>query len=105
MTVENIRFSVSKIEQYRDAHQPLLSSVFSLSQSHVCLTTDLLSCIVHAALATVSPQLLQKMNQKWYDAECRCARAALRDHDAGSPGHAASLKSCKQLLRRKRRAW
>ena len=108
VTVEQLRYSASKIEQYRDPLQPLLASMSSPFQSYVCLATALQSCIVHAALATFgrpSRQPLKKVNQKWCDAECKCARAALRNHDAGSPEHAASLKCYKQLLRRKRRAW
>ena len=52
VTVEKIRYNASKTEQYRDALHPLLFSVFSPSQPHMCLATALQSCIVHAALAT-----------------------------------------------------
>ncbi len=48
---------------------------------------------------------MQKVNQKWYDAECKSARAALRQLSEDLHEHAAKLKSYKQLLRRKRCAW
>ncbi len=48
---------------------------------------------------------MQKVNQKWCDAECNSARAALRQLSGDPHEHAANLKSYKQMLRRKRCAW
>ncbi len=50
---------------------------------------------------------MQKVNQKWYHAECKSAsaRAASRQLSEDPHEHAAKLKSYKQLLRRKRHAW
>ncbi len=48
---------------------------------------------------------MQKVNQKWYGAECKSARAALRQLSGDPHEHAAKLKSYKQMLRRKRCAW
>lgn len=108
VTVEKINYSSSKIDLYREALAPLLWSAFSSPQPNCCLATALQACISQAALDTFgrpSKKPLQKCHQKWYDAECKNARAALRNTTDAPHVHAAKSRSYKQLLRRKRRAY
>ena len=65
------------------------------------------SCIAQAALSSFGRprrKPLHKVNQEWDDAECKTARAALRNTVNEMHEHVA-MKSYKQLLRRKRRPW
>ena len=108
VTVEKIAYKVAKIDQYREALAPLLCSVFSSPHPQCCLATALQSCITQAALESFgrpSRKSSQKVHQKWYDLECKNARAALRNTVDEPHVHIAKQKSYKQLLRRKRRAW
>ena len=108
VTVQKIKYDASKADDYREHLIFSLSRVFSAPDPQCCLATALQSCISGAALVSfgrLNKHTSLKVNQKWYDAECKSARAALRNTVAQSPEHAAMLKSYKQLLRRKRRAW
>ena len=104
--IEKIRYDASKRDIYREKLLNLLAPVFTLRNRHCCLALALQSCIAEAALECFgrpSKRPLQKANQKWYDAECKHARAALKGTAAEI--HECAVKSYKQLLRRKRRAW
>ena len=108
ITIEKIRFDASKLQLYRSTLQHLLHPVFNASPSQCCLASALQSCIAQAALSSFGRprgKFLHKSNQKWYDEECKSARAALRNTETEMHEHVALLKAYKQLLRRKRRAW
>ncbi len=108
VTIEKIRFDASKLQLYRSTLQHLLHPVFSAPPSQCCLASALQSCIAQAALLSFGRprgKTLHKSNQKWYDEECKSARAALRNTETEMHEHVAMLKAYKQLLRRKRRAW
>ena len=101
VTVEKINYSSSKIDIYREALAPLLWSAFSSPQPNCCLATALQACISQAAHDTFgrpSKKPLQKCHQKWYDAECKNARAALRNIADAPHVLAGKRRSCKQLL-------
>ena len=106
-TVQKIKYDASKIELYRESLSSHLQSSFMESDPHCCLASALQFCISQAALHTFGcpgKKRLQQPQQKWYDAECKNARAALR-HTDDVIEYAAQAKAYKQLLRRKRRAW
>ena len=108
VTIDKIKYDESKRDAYRENLLTLLDSVYIDPDPECCLASALQSCIAQAALTSFGrprKHPMQKVNQKWYDAECKRARAALRQHSEDLHEHAAKLKSYKQLLRRKRRAW
>ncbi len=86
----------------------MLDSLYIDPDLECCLASALQSCIAQAAIASFGrprKHSMQKVNQKCYDAECKSARAALRQLSGDPHEHATKLKSLKQMLRRKRRAW
>ena len=108
VNIEKIRYDASKIDLYRSTLQRLLNPVFDAPSSQCCLASALQSCIAQAALSSFGRprnKPLHTVNQEWYDVECKTARAALRNTVNEMHEHVAMLKSYKQLLRRKRRAW
>ena len=108
VNLQKIKYDASKIDEYRETLSSLIAPVFTAPDPQCCLATALQSCIAKAALASFgrpSKHPSHKVHQKWYDTECKNARAALRDTVAEMPDHAAKMRSYKQLLRRKRRAW
>ena len=87
-----IKYNVDEVEIFREALSNLLEPVFGIADPSCCLATALLSCISHAALATfgrASKHKCQKADQKWYDAECKAARAALNHVPHGTSQHSA----------------
>ncbi len=83
----------------------LLDSLFIDPDSRCCLASALQSCSAQAALKSFGRPFkhsMHKLNQKWHDAGCS---SALRQLSEDPHEHAGKLKSYKQLLRRKRRAW
>ena len=108
VNIEKIRYDASKIDLYRGTLQHLLYPVFDAPSSQCCLASALQSCIAQAALSSFGrprKKPLHTVNQEWYDVECKTARAALRNTVNEMHEHVAMLKSYKQLLRRRRRAW
>ena len=108
VNIEKIRYDASKINLYRTTLPHLLNPVFDVPSPQCCLASALQSCIAQAALPSFGRPCrkpLHKVNQEWYDEECKTARAALRNTVNEMHEHVAMLKSYKQLLRRKRRAW
>ena len=81
VNIEKIRYDASKIDLYRTTLQHFLNPVFDAPSSQCCLASALQSCIAQAALLIISfgqPRRmpLHKVNQEWYDVECKTARAA-----------------------------
>ena len=108
VNIEKIRYDACKIDLYRSTVQHLLNPVFDAPSSQCCLASALQICIAQAALSSFGrpcKKPLHKVNQEWYDVQCKTARAALRNIVNEMHEHVAMLKSYKQLLRRKRRAW
>ena len=108
VNIEKIRYDASKIDRYRITLQHLLDPVFDAPSPQCCLASALQSCIAQAALLSFGrprEKRLHAVNQEWYDEECKIARAALRNTVNEMHENVAMLKSYKQLLRRKRRAW
>ena len=102
------RYDVDKVEIFREVLCNLLEFVFEVADPSCCLAASLQSCISHTALATFgrpSKHKCQQANQKWYDAECKAARAALNHVSHGKSQHSALRKAYKTLIRRKQRAW
>ena len=105
-TTRNI--STSTIDIYRENLLTLLHPVFNVPAHQCCLASALQNCIAQAALKSFGrpcKKSVQKVNQKWYDAECKSAQSALRNTIADTHEHAVKVRSYKQMLRRKRRAW
>ena len=108
VAVEKMRYDSSKIGTCRSILQSLLYPVFIAPQSQCCLASALQCCIAQAALLSFGRprgKPLHKTNNKWYDEECKIARAALSNIRPETHEHVAKSKYYKQLLRRKRRAW
>ena len=109
VTIEKIRFDALQASAIQAVPFNISSILyFNASPSQCCLASALQSCIAQAALSSFGRprgKFLHKSNQKWYDEECKSARAALRNTETEMHEHVALLKAYKQLLRRKRRAW
>ena len=99
-----IRHKADKVDTYREALCNLIRPVFGTAAPPGCIATALQSCISEAALATFghpSKQKCPKAEQKWYDADCRAARARLRHVSHGTSKYIALMKACKSLICRK----
>lgn len=106
--VQKFKYDASKLDLCRESLSTQLQSLFDESDPQCCLATALQSCISQAALHTFgcpNKKKMQHVHQQWFDEECKNARAALKHTVAQTPEHVARVKSYKQLLRRKRRAW
>ena len=78
--LQQIRYNVNKVDKYREVLHNLIDPVFGAAAPLDCLATTLQSCISQAALAAFgrpSKHRCLKVDQKWYDAECRAARERL----------------------------
>ncbi len=107
VTIDKIKYDESKRDAYRENLLTLLDSLFIDPDPQCCLASALQSCIAQAALTSfgrLRKHAVQKVNRKWYDAECKSAQAALGQLSEDQHEHAAKWKSYKQLLGRKRRA-
>ncbi len=72
MTIDKIKYDESKRDAYRENLLTLLDSLFIDVDPQCCLASALQSCIAQAALASFGrprKHSMQKVNQKWYDAE------------------------------------
>ena len=80
VTIDKIKYDSSKSDIYRENLLTLLHPVFNVPAHQCCLASALQNCIAQAAFKSfVRPckKSVQKVNQKWYDAECKSARSAL----------------------------
>ena len=108
VNVQKIRYRADKVQLYREALRQLLEPVFSVPNPASCLATALQECIAQAAIAVFgrpSRHACPKVQQEWYDEECKMARASLKHFTPGTAEYATKGKAYKALLRRKRRAW
>ena len=99
---------MNKVDKYREALRNLIDPVFGAAAPPDCLATTLQSCISQAALAAFgrpSKHKCQKVEQKWYDAECKAARESLSHVSHGTPEYVSLRKAYKTLIRRKQRAF
>ena len=75
VNIEKIRYDASKINLYRSTLQHLLHPVFDASSSQCCpCISSAIVCIAQAALSSFGRprrKPLHKVNQEWYDAECK----------------------------------
>ena len=81
--------------------QSLLFPVYIAPQSQCCLASALQCRIAQAALLSFGRsrgRSLHKTIKKWYDEECKIARAAQRNIGPDTHEHVAKSKSYKQLL-------
>ena len=105
---QKIRYRADKVQLYREALRQLLEPVFTVPNPASCLATALQECIAQAAIAVFgrpSRHACPKVQQKWYDEECKMASASLKHFTPGTAEYATKGKAYKALLRRKRRAW
>lgn len=108
LSIQKIRYDASKLDLYKSVLASILAKTFDVLQPQLCLATALQSCISQAALSTFGQPCKKsqhRIQQKWFDSECKAARDILRHTVADAPDFAAKLKAYKQLCRRKRRAW
>ena len=106
--LEKIKYKADKVDSYREALSHLLYPVFSSHNRDCCLATSLQACLAQAAIAIFGRRgshACPKPEQKWYDEECKAARALLKHLTPGTAEHVTKGKAYKALLRRKRRAW
>ena len=95
------------MDTYRVALCNLIRPVFGTAAPPGWLATAFRSCISEAALATFGRPgkcNCPKADQKWYDADCRAARARLRHVSHGTSEYVVLRKAYKLLIRRKQRA-
>ena len=101
--------SSDRVDAYREKLSDLLGPTFSTPNAPcTCYATVLQDCIAQAALASFgqpSKNPSRKVDQSWYDLECKHAKAALKLTPKSSEQFASKLKAHKQLTRRKRRIW
>ena len=71
--------------------------LFSKGDDHQALQSNLHGC--------PGKHACPKVQQSWYDEECKVARTSMKHLVPGTPEHSATGKAYKALLRRKRRAW
>ena len=79
VSIDKIKYDESKRDAYRENLLTLLDSLFIDPDPQCCLASALQSCIAQAALTSFGrpcKHSMQKVNQNWYDAECKSARAA-----------------------------
>ena len=94
VTIDKIRYD--KRDVYRGNLLTLLDSVFIAADLQSCLASALQSCSPQAARTSFGQPLkhfMQKVNQKWYDAECKSARAASRQDSEDTHEHAVKQNS------------
>ncbi len=107
--MQKIKFRADRVDAYREKLSDLLGPIFSTPNAPcTCYATSLQDCIAQAALASfgqLSKNPSRKVDQSWYDLECKHARAALKMTPKSSEQFASKLKAYKQLTRRKCRIW
>ena len=102
VNLRQIRYKADKVDTYREALCNLIRPVFGTAAPPDCLPTALQSCISEAALATFgrpSKCNRPKADQKWYNADCRAARARQRHVSHGTSEIVALRKAYKSLIR------
>ena len=107
--VQKIKFRANRVDIYREKLSDLLDPIFNAPNApHTWYATALQDCIAQAALASFgqpSKNPSRKVDQTWYELECKHARAALKMTVNSLEQFASKLISYQQLTRRKRRIW
>ena len=120
VNIEKIRYDASKRDIDREELLNLLAPVFASPDPQWCLALALQPYIAQAAMKCFgrpSNRPVLKVIQKWYDAECRHARAALKgtaaellvramksynNYRAGSVVHGSAKDLCEMASRNPR---
>lgn len=108
VNLQQIRYNVDKVDKYRKALRNLIDPVVGAAAPPDCLATTLQSCNSQAALAAFgrpSKHKCQKVEQKWYDAECKAARERLSHVSHGTPEYVTLRKTYKSLIRCEQRGF
>ena len=105
--LQQIRYNVNKVNKYKEVLRNLIDPVCGAAAPPDCLATGLQSCISQAlaAFGQSSKQRCPKVDQKWYDAECRVAHKKLRHVAHGTPEYMNLRKAYKSLIRLKQRGY